>query len=159
MTQPDCIRHVRTPLSSAVLFYNCDHQPFALSPSPTFLFLVFLLHILFLSLLLHFYAFLSFPFPLTSFCCSACFISFAYLCFLYHFLFLSFLLILLFVSSLFLSVYFSSTIVDVHRQKRGVTSHFQRNVFETQKYYQMYVKIYLTELMFISRYTKHSELV
>jgi len=28
-----------------------------------------------------------------------------------------------------------------------------------QKYYQMYVKIYLTELMFISRYTKHSELV
>jgi hypothetical protein len=26
----------------------------------------------------------------------------------------------------------TSSIVDVHWQKRGVTSHFQRNVFETQ---------------------------
>jgi len=46
-------------------------------------------------------------------------------------LFLSYLLILTFVSSFLLSVYFSSSIVDVHSEKHGLSSHFQRNVFET----------------------------
>lgn len=160
MTQPDCIRQVRTPLSSAVLFYNCDHQPFALSPSPTVLFLAFLLRILFLSLCctsmrIFLSVFLTF---FLQFCVFYFFrISLLPLSLSFSF-FLTYSTFYLFLSSF--SLFFQQYSWRAQAQTWSSQSLPAKYIWNsTNKYYQIYVKIYLPELMFISRNTKHRELI